>query len=113
MCGVFWRPNDVVEGPPDRKKEDQKGFLEDVGRKEKRKLKARREGDQSVWFGLGMFGLVGWSVAIPTLIGVAAGIWIDKTWTGPRSWTLMGLLIGVIVGCLNAWYWVKRESGRE
>jgi ATP synthase protein I len=84
-----------------------------VAKKENRKLKARRERDRSVWFGLGMFGMVGWSVAIPTLIGIALGIWIDTTWQGPYSWTLMLLFVGVVIGCLNAWYWVKRESRRD
>ena len=93
--------------------EEGKELSEKVGSKEARKIKARREKDRGVWFGLGMFGLVGWSVAIPTLIGLALGIWIDKRWPGPYSWTLMGLVLGVIVGCINAWYWVKRESGRE
>lgn len=93
--------------------EEAKELSEKVGSKEARKIKARREKDRGVWFGLGMFGLVGWSVAIPALIGVALGIWIDKRWPGPYSWTLMGLILGVIVGCVNAWYWVKRESGRE
>jgi ATP synthase protein I len=60
-----------------------------------------------------MFGLVGWSVAIPTLIGIVLGIWIDSAWPSQYSWTLMGLIMGVIVGCLNAWYWVKRESRRD
>ena len=50
---------------------------------------------------------------IPTLIGVAAGVWIDKTFGSRYSWTLMGLSIGVVLGCLNAWYWVNRESRRE
>lgn len=81
-----------------------------VGEKEARKIRARQEKDRSVWFGLGMFGLVGWSVAIPTLIGIAVGIWIDATWPSSYSWTLMLLFVGVVVGCLNAWYWVKRES---
>jgi len=81
-----------------------------VREKEHRKLKAREERHRSIWFGLGMFGLVGWSVAVPTLIAIAAGIWIDTTWPGPYSWTLMLLFIGVMIGCLNAWYWVKRES---
>jgi ATP synthase protein I len=84
-----------------------------VSEKEDRKLKARREKYRSVWFGLGMFGMVGWSVTIPTLIGIALGIWIDTTWNGPYSWTLMLLFIGVMIGCLNAWYWVKRESKRD
>lgn len=81
-----------------------------VGRKETRKQEARMQKDRSVWFGLGMFGLVGWSVAIPTLIGIAVGIWIDSSGSRPYSWTLMLLFIGVVVGSLNAWYWIKRES---
>lgn len=84
-----------------------------VGAKEARKMKARREKDRSIWFGLGMFGLVGWSVAIPTLIAVAVGVWIDLKWPSRFSWTLMLLFIGVVLGCMNAWYWVKRESGRD
>jgi ATP synthase protein I len=89
------------------------GLIETVGTKENRKIRARQEEDRGVWFGLGMFGLVGWSVAIPALIGIAAGIWIDKRWPSHYSWTLMLLVIGVGVGCLNAWYWVKRESRRD
>lgn len=88
-------------------------FSDEVGRKAKRKLKARREKNRTAWFWLGMFGLVGWSVAVPTLIGVAIGIWIDATWPDGISWTLNLLIIGVIVGCINAWYWVKRESRRD
>ena len=88
-------------------------LVRQVGDKEDRKLKARKERHRSVWFGLGMFGMVGWAVAIPNLIGIAAGVWIDTIWPGPYSWTLMLLFIGVMVGCLNAWYWVKRESRHD
>ena len=95
------------------RKGPEKDLPEEVGVKERRKMKARREKDRGVWFGLGMFGMVGWAVAIPTVIGVAVGVWIDKTWPGPYSWTLMGLFVGVVLGCLNAWYWVKRESRRD
>ncbi|HLV33902.1 MAG TPA: AtpZ/AtpI family protein [Spirillospora sp.] len=79
-----------------------------VGDKEARKLRARRRSD-SIWFGLGMFGVIGWSVAIPTLLGILIGIWIDTNWPSRFSWTLMLLLVGVILGCLNAWHWVDRE----
>jgi len=97
------------EKAPGRRSQ-KKDLPEEVEVKEGRKIKARREKDRGVWFGFGMFGMVGWAVAIPTVIGVAVGIWIDKTWPGPYSWTLMCLFIGIILGCLNAWYWVKRES---
>lgn len=86
-----------------------RNLIERVGRKERRKLAARRQ-DRSVWFGLGMFGLVGWSIAIPTLIGIGVGIWIDRTWQPRASFTLMCLFAGVVLGCSIAWYWVKRES---
>jgi len=88
-------------------------LIEKVGAREDRKMRARQEKDRGVWFGLGMFGLIGWSVAIPTVIGIAVGIWIDAKWPSSYSWTLMFLIIGVIVGCLNAWYWVRRESRRD
>ncbi len=72
-------------------------------------MRARSRGDQSVWFGLGMFGLVGWSVSIPTVLGVALGVWIDLRWPSRYSWTLMLLVIGVALGCMNAWFWLSRE----
>ena len=60
-----------------------------------------------------MFGLVGWSVAIPTVLGVVVGIWIDVTWPSRFSWTLMLRFIGITLGCLNAGYWVTRESRHD
>ena len=85
-------------------------FARSIGRHERRKLHARRNDERSLWFGLGMYGLVGWSVAIPTLVGVAAGVWIDTAHPGRFSWTLMLLFAGLIVGCRTAWYWVSREQ---
>ena len=84
-------------------------FSRQVGAQAARKLKARREGTKSVWFGLGMSGLIGWSVTIPTLIGAALGLWVDKHYPSTYSWTLMLLLMGLIIGCLNAWRWVDSE----
>jgi len=73
-------------------------------------MRSRQDEGRDVWFGLGMFGVVGWSVAIPTLVGIFVGVWIDMTWQSPYSWTLMLLVIGIAAGCLNAWFWVQRES---
>jgi ATP synthase protein I len=101
---------------PDIKRTDTrlKKPLEELSRKveakEDRKIRAREEGDRSVWFGLGMMGLIGWSVAIPTLLGIALGVWIDLRWPSRFSWTLMLLFIGVVLGCLQAWHWVQKES---
>ncbi len=85
-------------------------FSQEVGAKVARKLKARRNSSQGVWFGLGMMGLVGWSVVVPTLLGAALGIWLDSRSTGSYSWTLMLLIIGLMIGCLNAWYWMDKQD---
>ena len=83
---------------------------QEVGAKATRKLKARRNSTQGVWFGLGMMGLIGWSVVVPTLLGAAFGIWLDKRHPGSLSWTLMLLVMGLVIGCLNAWHWVAKED---
>jgi ATP synthase protein I len=94
-------------------KQEERKFSRTIEEKQERKLAARRNADRTVWFGLGMFGLVGWSVAIPTLIGTFTGLWLDRTWPGRPSWTLTLLITGVAVGCWNAWYWIKRESRKK
>ena len=84
-------------------------FSQQVAAKAARKLKAR-ESDQGVWFGLGMMGLIGWSVVVPTLLGAALGIWLDKHHPGKHPWTLALLVVGLAIGCLNAWHWVAKED---
>lgn len=83
---------------------------QEVGTKETRKLKARRDSTPTVWFGLGMMGLIGWSVVVPTLLGTALGLWLDKHHPGKHSWTLALLVAGLMIGCFNAWYWVAKEE---
>ncbi len=78
-------------------------FAKEVQKKEALMIRGRKEKGETVWFGLGMFGIVGWSVAIPTLIGVAAGLWIDRTWPSQFSGPSCSFIGGVMIGCLNAW----------
>lgn len=89
-------------------------FRDSVGRKAARKRRARAGEDRSIFFWLGMFGMVGWAVALPTLAGIALGLWLDRTWPAAQaSWTLTFLLAGVALGAVNAWYWVRRESSDD
>lgn len=88
-------------------------FSREIGNKEDRKLRARSSKKSSIWFWMGMFGMVGWAVMIPTLLFIALGIWIDKTFPSRYSWTLMLLIVGILTGCLNGWYWIKKEIGNR
>jgi ATP synthase protein I len=85
-------------------------YVRQVEQKAARKLRVQRDGPQGVWFGLGMFGLVGWSVAAPTLVGALLGAWWDRHHPGPHSWTLALLVAGLAIGCANAWHWISREQ---
>jgi len=100
----------MTDEPRAREPRPERDVTEVVGRKAERKLRARRAGRRGVWFGLGMFGLVGWAVALPTVTGVALGLWLDARFPSRFSWTLSLLLLGALLGSLNAWYWIKRES---
>jgi len=100
----------MADDPQDKPSRPQPTLGEEVGAKATRKLKARRNAAHGVWYGLGMMGLIGWSVATPTVLGAALGLWLDKRYPGPHSWTLTLLIISLIIGCLTAWRWVADED---
>jgi len=94
---------------PKKTPEDGSALAGQIGAKAARKLKARKS-TQGVWFGLGMMGLIGWSVVVPTLLGAALGLWLDQHHPGKHAWTLALLVVGLAIGCLNAWYWVAQQE---
>ena len=96
--------------PPRKTVKNGPTFAGQVGAKAARRLKAQRNPTQGVWFGLGMMGLIGWSVVVPTLLGAALGLWLDKHHPGKYAWTLALLMAGLAIGCLNAWHWVAKED---
>lgn len=92
--------------PPQNTSSDK--FPRDVLDRERRKLRSLRQ-DKHVWFGLGMFGMVGWSIAVPAVGGAFVGLWIDSNVSGRYSWTLMLFFAGLCLGCYNVWYWLQKE----
>lgn len=75
----------------------------------RKKIKAQSE-SKEIMFGLGLFGIVGWSIAIPTLLGIALGVFLDERFNHSFSWTLTLLFAGIMMGCFNAWHWIKEKS---
>ncbi len=95
--------------PADKVTPQHERFSSRVGAQVARKLKARTDTTRIVPFGLGTMGLIGWSVAGPTVLGAALGVWLDRHYPGGHSWTLALLVIGLALGCWTAWRWVARE----
>ena len=91
-------------------KDDGDVFSQMTSEKEKRKLRVLSEKKRSEWFGLGMFGMVGWSVVVPTFLGTIGGIWLDKNYPQTFSWTLTCLIVGLTSGCLIAWNWGIKQK---
>jgi len=85
-------------------------LAQQVGAKAALKLRAQGNPAPGVWFGLGLMGVIGWSVVVPTLLGAALGLWLDSHYAGARSWTMALLIAGLVLGCFNAWIWIAKED---
>ncbi len=96
----------------DKKSKAQEKFSNQIKNKTARKIQAKEEDAMNLWSSFRTMGMIGWSIVIPTLLGVALGSWLDQSIKGSYSWTVMLLIIGLVVGCLNAWYWVNKEEER-
>jgi ATP synthase protein I len=90
--------------------DEETAFVRQVAAKSARKLRAARAGRHGVWLGLGVSGLIGWSVAVPTILGALLGLWWDRRHPRAHSWTLTLLMAGLVLGCANAWRWVSAEG---
>lgn len=82
-------------------------MIREVASKQRRMERARGKWN---WNSIAILGVVGWSVTVPTLIGVAIGLWIDHHWPSRFSWSLMLLLGGLLLGCFHAWLRVKGDQ---
>jgi ATP synthase protein I len=60
--------------------------------------------------GLSVFGVIGWSVALPTVLGALLGLWLDRVAPQTFSWPLALILAGVVLGVIVAWEWVVQEE---
>ena len=85
-------------------------FIARVASREARLLRHKRQRPHTFWRAASLAGLIGWTVVIPMLAGIAAGSWIDRNWPSRFSWTLMLLFAGLAAGCYNAWNRIREEQ---
>ena len=69
-----------------------------------------RNHSSAVLRSIAVLGVIGWSVVVPTLAGIAAGAWIDRHWPSRFSWTLVLMMTGLVLGCANAWLRIRRDQ---
>jgi ATP synthase protein I len=67
------------------------------------------EGERPLGRNLALIGMLGWLVVTPTLLGLFIGRWIDRHEDTGIFWTAALLVVGVAVGCRQAWKRIKEE----
>ncbi len=98
---------------PEKLSRTAESLIREVGLRQARILRGRKEGAPNFWRAVAMVGAIGWAVALPTLIGVGIGTWIDHRWHSRYSWTLILLLAGLVMGCVDAWIRISREQEKS
>ncbi|MCC7326832.1 MAG: AtpZ/AtpI family protein [Burkholderiales bacterium] len=88
---------------------DQAG--DEIDRRARRMKAARDNPGASPLRGIGTFGMIGWSVAVPAVGGAFLGAWLDRTVPQAFSWTLALIVAGVLLGGIIAWRWLREEGG--
>jgi ATP synthase protein I len=83
--------------------ENHERLAQAVKRRQTRRERWQHEGEPSLGQNLAMIGTLGWTIVVPTLIGIFAGRWLDRTFDSGIFWTLGLLVAGLAVGCMFAW----------
>lgn len=86
---------------------------DDIARHAMRLKSARDNPGPSPLRGIGTFGMIGWSIAVPTVGGAFLGLWLDRAAPQAFSWTIALILGGVVLGAFIAASWINKEGGDE
>jgi len=89
--------------------ENHKRLGQAVKRRRERRERWQRQGERSLGQNLAMIGALGWTIVVPTLLGIFAGRWLDRTFHSGIFWTLGLLVVGLAVGCSLAWKRMHNE----
>lgn len=84
--------------------------LDDIAGQARRMKSKREHPGPSPLRGIGTFGMVGWSIVVPTVGGAFLGLWLDRVAAQAFSWTLALILAGVVVGGFIAAAWINKEG---
>lgn len=83
-----------------------------IRRRAERMQQTRNQPKYSPLSGLGVFGVIGWSIAIPTVGGAFLGVWLNRVAPQSFSWPIALILGGVVVGAMVAWSWIDKTRDK-
>ncbi len=83
-----------------------------IRRRAERMQQTRNEPKYSPLNGLGVFGVIGWSVALPTVAGAFLGMWLNRVAPQSFSWPMALILGGAVVGAMVAWSWIDKTRDK-
>ena len=76
---------------------------------ENRAQRARKDPEPSLGRRLGQIGILGWTIVLPTLIGLFGGRMIDRAFGTGIFFSAPLLMLGVAFGFWSAWRWMQRQ----
>jgi len=62
---------------------------------------------------LGQMGILGWTIVVPTLLGVLVGRWLDQAFATGIMFAAALLMLGAAFGLWSAWRWMHRNAGSD
>jgi ATP synthase protein I len=73
------------------------------------KRRAKEKSVEGTLFSFALFGIVGWSIAIPAILFALLGRFIDAKAGGGYTFTLPLIVLGIVAGSFNAWRFISKE----
>ena len=72
--------------------------------------RGRENPEPSLGERLGQIGVLGWMIAIPMLLAVFAGRWLDRTFDTNVFFSGSLLMLGAAFGLWSAWRWMHARG---
>lgn len=96
--------------PPDDQPDDRSDDMHKaVELRKEREEKWRQTGERPLWRNLSMIGAYGWLIVAPTLLGVAAGRWLDVQLDSGIFWSGALIMLGAALGSYLVWQRMERD----
>jgi ATP synthase protein I len=78
-----------------------------------REARARADPEPSLGRRLGQIGILGWTIVLPTLAGLAVGRGLDRLLGTRVFFSAPLLMLGAVAGFWFAWKWMHRQEGNH